>query len=175
MKNIFLIILASICLGFLNAQTPKSPSFEDIISLRSFYNAVISPNGNHIVFESQATDWKENRYDRELWLSKNVNTPIQLTNNLKGSSTGPKWSPDGKWIAFLSKRGEKTQIQAIGLAGGEAFQVTHTENNITAFEWSPDGQKIAFLQSEDKSKEEKNRKEKLGGFAVEDEDFKLKQ
>jgi dipeptidyl aminopeptidase/acylaminoacyl peptidase len=175
MKNIFLIILASICLGFLNAQTPKSPSFEDIISLRSFYNAVISPNGNHIVFESQATDWKENRYDRELWLSKNVNTPIQLTNNLKGSSTGPKWSPDGKWIAFLSKRGEKTQIQAIGLAGGEAFQVTHTENNITAFEWSPDGQKIAFLQSEDKSKEEKKRKEKFGGFAVEDEDFKLKQ
>ena len=110
-----------------------------LFSMRSVFNAVISPDGNHIVFEAQTTDWKENRYDRELWLSKNAETPIQLTNNLKGSSTGPKWSPDGKWIVFLSKRGEKTQIQAISLVGGEAFQVTHTENNINDFEWSPEG------------------------------------
>ncbi|MGB5361336.1 MAG: S9 family peptidase [Eudoraea sp.] len=175
MKNTFLIILATVCLSFLNAQTPKSPSFEDIISMRSVFNAVISPDGNHILFESQTTDWKENRYDRELWLSKNAEAPIQLTNNLKGNSSGPKWSPNGQWIAFLSKRGEKTQIQAISLVGGEAFQVTHTENNINDFEWSPEGNKIAFLQSEDKSKEEKKRKEKFGGFAVEDEDFKLRQ
>ena len=175
MKNTFLTILATICLGFLNAQSPKSPSFEDIISLRSFYNAMISPDGNHIVFESQATDWKENRYDRELWLSKNGGKPIQLTNNLKESSTNPEWSPDGKWIAFQSKRGEKTQIHAIRVDGGEAFQVTQTDNNIKDFEWSPDGQKIAFLQSEDKSKVEKKRKEKYGGFAIEDEEYNLNQ
>jgi dipeptidyl aminopeptidase/acylaminoacyl peptidase len=175
MKNIFLILLVSTYLGFLNAQTPKSPSFEDIISLRSFYNAMISPDGNHIVFESQATDWKENKYDRELWLSKNGGKPFQLTNNLKESSTNPEWSPDGQWIAFLSKRGEKTQIHVIRVDGGEAFQVTHTDNNIRDFEWSPDSQKIAFLQSEDKSKEEKKRKEKYGGFAVEDEEYNLNQ
>ncbi len=175
MKNIFLILLVSTYLGFLNAQTPKSPSFEDIISMRSFYNAMISPDGNHIVFESQATDWKENKYDRELWLSKNGGKPFQLTNNLKESSTNPEWSPDGQWIAFLSKRGEKTQIHVIRVDGGEAFQVTHTDNNIKDFEWSPDSQKIAFLQSEDKSKEEKKRKEKYGGFAVEDEEYNLNQ
>ena len=175
MKNTFLTILATICLGFLNAQSPKSPSFEDIISLRSFYNAMISPDGNHILFESQATDWKENKYDRELWLSKNGGKPFQLTNNLKESSTNPEWSPDGQWIAFLSKRGEKTQIHVIRMDGGEAFQVTHTDNNIKDFQWSPDSQKIAFLQSEDKSKEEKKRKEKYGGFAVEDEEYNLNQ
>jgi dipeptidyl aminopeptidase/acylaminoacyl peptidase len=175
MKNSFLIISAAFCMVLLNAQTTKSPSFEDIISLQSVYNAVISPDGNHIVFESQTVDWKENRYDRELWLSKNADKPIQLTNNLKGNSTGPKWSPDGKWIAFLSKRGEKTQIQAIRLAGGESFQVTQTENNIDDFEWSPDGRKIAFLQSEDKSEEQKKRKEKLGGFEIEDGEYNLNQ
>ncbi|MGB5608312.1 TolB family protein, partial [Eudoraea sp.] len=175
MKNIFLILLVSTYLGFLNAQTLKSPSFEDIISMKSFYNAMISPDGNHIVFESQATDWKENKYDRELWLSKNGGKPFQLTNNLKESSTNPEWSPDGQWIAFLSKRGEKTQIHVIRVDGGEAFQVTHTDNNIKDFEWSPDSQKIAFLQSEDKSKVEKKRKEKYGGFAVEDEEYNLNQ
>jgi len=175
MKKVYLLIFALFCLSFLNAQTTKSPSFEDVISLRSVYNAVISPNGNHIVFESQTVDWKENRYDRELWLSKNGDEPIQLTNNLKGNSTDPKWSPDGKWIAFLSKRGEKTQIQAIRLDGGEAFQVTQTKNNIDEFEWSPDGRKIAFLQSEDKSEEEKKRKEKFGGFEIEDGEYNLNQ
>ena len=175
MKNTFLITLALSFLGFLNAQNPISPSFEDVISLRSVFNAVISPDGNHIVFESRATDWKENKYDRELWLSRDSQTPFQLTNNLNGSSSSPKWSPDGKWIAFLSKRGEKTQIQVISVVGGEAFQVTHTENDINNFEWSPEGSKIAFLQAEDKSEEDKKRKEKFGGFAVEDEEFKLSQ
>lgn len=175
MKKVYLITFAICCLSFLNAQTTKSPSFEDVISLRSVFNAVISPDGNHIVFESQTVDWKENRYDRELWLSKNGDEPIQLTNNLKDNSTHPKWSPDGKWIAFLSKRDEKTQIQAIRLDGGEAYQVTQTKNNIDDFDWSPDGEKIAFLQSEDKAEEDKKRKEKFGGFEIEDEEYKLNQ
>ncbi|UCD61485.1 MAG: S9 family peptidase [Flavobacteriaceae bacterium] len=175
MKNILLFISVIISLSFLNAQNPISPSFEDIISLRSVSNAVISPDGNNLVFESRSTDWKENRYDRELWLSKKGDRPIQLTNNLEASSTGPKWSPNGQWIAFLSKRGEKTQIHAIRFEGGEAFQVTHTKSNIEGFDWSPDGRKIAFLQSEDKTEEEKKRREKFGGFEIEDGEYQLKQ
>ncbi|TRX59450.1 S9 family peptidase [Fulvivirga sp. M361] len=175
MKRAFLITLISGLTSMSNAQALKAPSFEEVISLQSVSNAVISPDGNHVVFESQSVDWKENRYDRELWLSKNGATPFQLTNNLNHSSNHPKWSPDGQWIAFLSKRGEKTQLQVIRLVGGESFQITNTENNIFDFEWSPDGKKIAFLQSEDKSKEEKKRKEKYGGFAVEDAEYSLNQ
>jgi len=165
MKRIILIISIAFFINASLAQTPKTPSFEDVISLRTVANAVISPDGKHVVFVSQSVDWKENRYDRELWISKDRETPC---NN-------PKWSPDSKWIAFLSNREEKTQIHAIRLAGGESFQVTNTENNISDFEWSPDGQKIAFLQSQDKSKEEKKRKEKYGGFAVEDAEYSLNQ
>jgi len=175
MKNILLFISVIISPSFLNAQKPISPSFEDIISLHSVSNAVISPNGSNVVFERRTTDWKENRYDQELWLSKNGDRPFQLTNNLKASSSNPKWSPDGKWIAFLSKRGEKTQIHAIRFEGGEAFQLTNTKNNIQGLEWSPDGRKIAFLQSEDKTEEEKKRKEKFGGFEIEDGEYQLNQ
>ena len=175
MKRIILIILVAFFVNATVAQTLKKPSFEDVISLKSVSNAVISPNGEHVVFEKQTVDWKENRYDKELWISKDGESPFQITNNLKNSSTNPKWSPDGQWIAFLSNRGGKTQIHAIRVAGGESFQVTQTKNNIFHFEWSPDGQKISFLQSEDKSKEAKKRKNKYGGFAVEDAEFSLYQ
>ena len=175
MKRIILFVSVAVFVSTSIAQTSKDPSFEEVISLRSVANAVISPDGKHVVFVSQSVDWKENKYDRELWISKDRETPFQITNNLKNSSNNPKWSPDSRWVAFLSNRGEKTQIHAIRVAGGESFQVTNTENNISNFEWSPDGQKIAFLQSQDKSKEEKKRKEKYGGFAVEDAEYSLNQ
>ena len=156
-------------------QDLKNPSFEEVLSLQSPSNAVISPDGHHVVYEVQSTDWKENRYDRELWLSKDGAEPFQLTNNLKGSSQNPKWSPDGSWICFVSNRKEKSQLQAIRLAGGEAFQITQTEFNINAYEWSPDGTQIVFIQSQDGSKEDKERKEKFGSYAVDDGEYQLDQ
>ena len=176
MKNKILVALITFAItGVSNAQSPISPSFEEVLSLKSISNPEISPDGNHIVYESRTVDWQENRYDTELWLSKAGAEPFQLTNNLEHSSNNPKWSPDGKWIAFLSTSVEKRQIHVIRLAGGESFQVTNTEVNISAFDWSPDGKKIAFLQSEDKSKAEKSRKEKYGGYAVEDQEYSLNQ
>lgn len=174
-RKLSFLILACISVIAVVAQTGKNPSFEEVISLQSHSNAVISPDGKNIVFESQSVDWKENRYDRELWLIKDGNAPIQLTNNTEGSSRSPKWSPNSEWIVFSSKRGEKTQLHAIRVAGGESSQLTHTDKSISSFEWSPDGKKIAFLQSEDKSKGEEKRKEKFGGFEVEDAEYNLNQ
>jgi dipeptidyl aminopeptidase/acylaminoacyl peptidase len=175
MKRALLILLISDFGAYSKAQELKSPSFEEVISLTSVSNAVISPNGNHIVYELQSADWKSNRYERELWLSKNGDEPFQLTNSIENSSNNPKWSPDGNWIAFMSKRAEKNQLQVIRIAGGEAFQITNTETSIINYDWSPDGQTIAFLQSEDNSKREKTRKEKYGGYAIDNKEYSMTQ
>ena len=75
----------------------------------------------------------------------------------------------------MSNRGNKNQIQIMRASGGEAFQLTHEKNGVYGMEWSPDGSMISFMQSEDKSKSQKARKEKYGGFSVDDAEYSLNQ
>ncbi|HLG05706.1 MAG TPA: S9 family peptidase, partial [Gemmatimonadales bacterium] len=155
-----------------SAQSPgPSPSFEAVIELKLAGGSTISPNGRHVAFTIRSTDWKENRYDTEIWLSRDGGTPFQLTRNPKNNSGSPRWSPDGKWIAFLSDRGEKQQVYALALEGGEAFKITNAENGVNAFAWAPDGSHVAYTATEPETPELKQRKERFGEFAGEDEDW----
>jgi dipeptidyl aminopeptidase/acylaminoacyl peptidase len=153
------------------AQGQPSPSFEAVIELKLAGAPALSPDGRHVAFTVRTTDWKENRYDTEIWLSREGGAPTQLTRTAKNSSTSPRWSPDGKWIGFLSDRGEKQQVYAIALDGGEAVKLTGAENGVSGFRWSPDGKWIAYTAAEPESAELKQRKEKFGEFAPEDEDW----
>jgi dipeptidyl aminopeptidase/acylaminoacyl peptidase len=163
---LFLIILCE------RAQAQHVPSFEEVISLRTIGSAIISPEGSSVLFTVQTTDWQENRYDNEIWISQNNQEPFQLTYTSKGSSTSPAFSPDGKWIAFLANRGSKTQIQVIRRAGGEAFPVTNEDEEISAFEWTPDSRSLIFLRSEKESQARKDREKKYGSFEFDDQDFR---
>jgi dipeptidyl aminopeptidase/acylaminoacyl peptidase len=160
------------------AQSPASSghpsvSFEKWLSVRQTGTVALSPDGANIAYTVTSTDWKTNAYDVEIWLSHQGRPPIQLTNNPKGSSNSPKWSPDSKWIAFLSDRGDKSQIYLISAEGGEAFPLTKEEENIGSFSWSPDGHQIAFTRNESDSKADKSTKDHYGAFGEEGKEFKL--
>ncbi|MDM9631128.1 S9 family peptidase [Robiginitalea aurantiaca] len=171
-RSLTLCLMAVFLSGLLSAQK-KNPSFEEVISLQSVSNPVISPDGRHVVFEKSATDWAENRFDRELWLSKDQGAPFPLTNNPSADSRNPKWSPDGKWISFVSRRGDKNQIHVMRSGGGEAFQLTDAKEGVSSYEWSPDGKRIAFLQSEDKGDAEEAREKKYGEFMEDEAEYEL--
>ncbi len=174
MKKIFITILLLLTNSYwLIAQKNVSVSFEQFISLRQCGNPVISPNGDNVAFTVTTTDWKENGYDTEIWLSIKGVEPFQLTRTSKGSSTSPKWSPDGKWLAFLADRGDKTQIFVIRALGGEAQAITKEEEGILNYEWSPKGKMLAFTKNEPEGKKLKNTKERYGGFAFDDEEYSL--
>src|SRR6478609_3956109 len=170
MKRFFLFVLVAIPII---GSTQTLPSFEEVISLRGVGGVKLSADGKHIAYTVQTTDWNENKYDNEIWLSKNGARPFQLTNNLKGSSSGMEFSPDGNWIAFLSDRGNKTQIQVMRLEGGEARAVTKEEEGVSSFEWHPSGTKFIFLKQEKEDKTKKDREKRYGAYETDDKDFTL--
>ena len=187
--------------GALYAQTKHTPSLEESLSLKTIGGARISPDGRFIAYRVRETDWKENAYVRQIWLV-NVATgaTFQLTRGKK-SSDGPEWSPDGRWLAFVTERegnaivpagaAEKKegkeekkegegkpaarQIWVISPEGGEAWQLTQQETDIGGFHWSKDGKQIAFTASSPESKSEKDRKEKYSEYEVYEEDFRQSQ
>ncbi|MCB9082502.1 MAG: PD40 domain-containing protein, partial [Lewinellaceae bacterium] len=123
MKKYYLsLLLCATVMCSLNAQsTGKNPSFEEVISLRSGSNAQVSPDGRHVAFTVNSTDWQANRFDTEIWLSKDGAAPFPLTRTEASSSSSPSWSPTGQWIAFRASRGKNTQIWLISPQGGEAW------------------------------------------------------
>ncbi|HLL48329.1 MAG TPA: LpqB family beta-propeller domain-containing protein, partial [Longimicrobiaceae bacterium] len=105
------------------ARVP-GPSFEDVIGLRGAGSPAISPDGRAVAFTVRSAEWQENRFDTEIWLARQGEEPFQLTRTEKGSSTGPRWSPDGRWIAFTADRGDRSQVYLVRAAGGEARKLT---------------------------------------------------
>ena len=158
------------------APAPRipGPAFKDVLSLKSVGSPVISPSGKDILFTVSQADWDKNKYDTEIWLSRDGGAPFQLTQTTDESSDSPSWSPDGRWIAFLANRDSKSQqIYLINSAGGEAFKLTNHKEGVNSYEWSPSGKFIAFASTEPQSKEFKGREKQYGKFQVEDAEYRM--
>lgn len=149
------------------------PSIEQTLSLRNLGSVTAAQEGKLIAFTITATDWDENRFDTEIWISKSGGKPVQFTNTAKGSSSNPSFSPDGVWLAFTADRGNKTQIYIMPVAGGEARPVTNEESAISSFEWYPSGRKLLFRKGEKEEKSKKEIEKRYGGFEFDDEEYTL--
>jgi dipeptidyl aminopeptidase/acylaminoacyl peptidase len=98
--------------GMAAGQARHTPTIEESISLKSIGSAKISPDGKFVAYEIRETDWKDNEFVQQLWLV-NVETgkSFQLTRGKK-SAGGADWSPDGRWLAFVTER-EPAAIEPI--------------------------------------------------------------
>lgn len=96
----------------------------------------------------------------------------QLTQGDK-SCEDPQWSPDGKWIAFVSNRIGKKNLWLIDPDGGESVQLTAWKSDISSFKWSPDSRSIAFTALDPSSPDEELRTRQKNDARVVDENVKL--
>ena len=119
-------------------------SVHDMVAMDRVSEPAVSPDGRQIVFVLRKTDLAANRGRTDLWLidvdGKNLR---QLTTDPAGDFN-PRWSPDGKYIWFLSTRSGSAQVWRISLQGGEAEQMTRLPLDVGNLMVSPDGQYLAF-------------------------------
>jgi len=146
---------------------PKIPTVDDLLHLKTVAGVQISPDGEWVAYGVTEADFDQDAFVTSVWLAPvGGGQPYQLTQGKK-SATAFKWSPDSRWLAFLSPRkDDKNQIFAIRRDGGEALQLTASETAVSGFDWSPDGRRIAFWAPEPDSKALKSRKDQFGDYAV---------
>jgi dipeptidyl aminopeptidase/acylaminoacyl peptidase len=167
------VILAVLISGtVLEAQNKPKLTLDDFFNSVSFRSVELSPDGNSVVIVTDRADWDQQIFRTDLWLYRDDSkTLIQLTQS--GHDSDPKWSPDGKWIAFLSERKNEagksddsdsdsdskedaSQIYLISPQGGEAFPITKGEEDVHTFAWSSDSQNIFYATRQPWSKEKKD-------------------
>src|SRR5437763_12831231 len=134
-----LIVLSTTIVLSVYAQR-HVPTLDDLLTIKSVGGTQISPDGKWVAYTVGYGDFKQDAFVTQIWLADSGSgKSFQLTRGDK-SSTNPRWSPDGKWFAFLSNRlADKTQIFVIDPAGGEAQQLTQSETAIGNFAWDADG------------------------------------
>ena len=141
----------------------------------------ISPDGKHVVYEQTRTNWDANKFERDLWIANAVTGETHPLTTTGHSSNPAEWSPDGKWIAFLSDRPGvlpkspegKQQLWIMPADGGEAQQLTKMEKGIDGFKWAPDSEQIAISAEAPEAKAMKDRKESFGDYEVIHSDYEM--
>jgi dipeptidyl aminopeptidase/acylaminoacyl peptidase len=147
------------------AQT-RGVTAEDYYAFETLGDPRFSPDGSTIAYVVTTVDQKQNRRRSEIWSvpSDLSRPPVALTTSPQ-SSNSPRWSPDGKSIAFLSARptpadaaGEtaRNQVWLLPLSGGEPRRLTSLANGVSGFQWSPDGTRLVVVGRSGPSDEAKS-------------------
>ena len=145
----------SLVLG-LRAEEKRAIKPEDLVDIRGVSDPQISPDGKRVAFvvsEPVEPGKPDKPRDTNIWVvPADGSEPARPFATSPKGDTSPRWSPDSRYLAFLSNRGQpvgeekeaKNQLFLMRTDGGEAEQLTALKGEVLAFRWSPDGKMIAF-------------------------------
>jgi dipeptidyl aminopeptidase/acylaminoacyl peptidase len=156
------------------AVTARPMTAVDLIDVPRLSDPQLSPDGTQIVFVRSDADWRANKRITHLWRAIiATGETTRLTAGADGEAS-PRWSPDGRSIAFLAKRpgDDVAQIYLLPIAGGEATRLTAHDAAPSALAWMPDGRALVFVAPEAKTAAEKAREKAKDDVYTFDEDFK---
>ena len=122
----------------------------DMYRLKNVGDPQVSPEGSWVAYTVSATDSAKDKSDTDIWMTSwDGSQTIQVTSSPDGESA-PRFSPDGRYLSFLSSRqgGKGAQLWLLDRRGGEAKRVSELKTGIRSYEWSPDSKRIALVMSD---------------------------
>jgi dipeptidyl aminopeptidase/acylaminoacyl peptidase len=155
-------------------DAPQQWTPELMIQVRRIGSVQVSPDGQRVAFTVREAVLlgDKSEYVTHIHLNAaNGGESKQLTRGEK-SCDDPRWSPDGRWIAFLSNRIGKKNLWLIDPDGGEAVQITESEADVTTYKWSPDGRWLAFTALDPPTPDDQRRERNKSDVKVVDDNVK---
>src|SRR5687768_7953010 len=172
------LVLALLPAPTARAQERRPPTLDDLLNLVQVSGAEISPDGKQVIYaKSELKKWSDNKRVSSIWIANSDGTDHR---QLLGSDKdrAPAWSPDGRYVAFLSTRDQAenardaagAQIWLLPMAqGGEATKLSEQKSAIRSIRWSHDSTKIFFAQEEAQTDAQKDTRKNAGDAIFVDE------
>lgn len=168
MKIILSLTLLLCLFPFLTSQAAEKRllTVDDFNRFQSVGDPQCSPDGQWIAYTVSSSDLKADERRSAIWMvSLDGVQNVRLTYTA-GSDSKPRWSPDGRYLAFLSARPsddksqteKKTQVWVIDKRGGEARQLTNVKQELEDYQWSPDSKQLVLVMEETEEQSDKKPK-----------------
>jgi dipeptidyl aminopeptidase/acylaminoacyl peptidase len=135
------------------AQPPKrSLTVDDLARVRTVTDPQVSPDGAWVAYVVGTQDAEKDKRDTDVWMASwDGSRQVRLTSSAETSERAPRWSPDGRYLAFLSARGDEAekkkgaQVWLLDRQGGEAQKLTDIKGGVGDYAWSPDGRRLCLV------------------------------
>ena len=144
-----LILAASLAVLMSPSVVARPLKVEDINNIRAVSSPAVDPSGKWVAYSVSSVDSKADKNFSHIWMTSwDGSQSVQLTNRKDESESTPRWSPDGRYLAFISSREDKKerdQLWLLDRTGGEARQLTQLDGSVVDYVWSPDSKSIALI------------------------------
>ena len=123
-------------------------NLDDVARLREVRDPHCSPDGQAIAYVVSSIDAKEDKSISHVWMVGIDGKDDRQITSSQDSESSPRFSPDGRYLAFTSSRPGKTkgnQVWLLDRKGGEASQLTELKGRLQGYEWSPDSKRLALV------------------------------
>jgi dipeptidyl aminopeptidase/acylaminoacyl peptidase len=153
--------------------TPRPITVGDSFQVREVDDPQISADGQWVAYTVTTSSLKDDEDKTRIWMVATAGGDAVAMTSAETSSEHPRWSPDGKFLAFLSRRNEgRTYVWLLNRIGGEAEPLVKTAQDVKDFAWSPDGKRIVLMlqdpSPEDLEAAEERTKEESEGKEIKD-------
>jgi dipeptidyl aminopeptidase/acylaminoacyl peptidase len=164
---IALAVTAGLATTHVAAQNAKRAiTLDDLARLRTVGDPRVSPDGKWVAYTVGTVDVEKDKRDTDLWMvSWDGTQHVRLTSSTESNETMPRWSPDNRYLAFLTSRGDETekkagaQVWLLNRAGGEAQKLTDIKGGVSDLSWSPDSKRLVLAVDDFNPNDEPEKKE----------------